>query len=293
MKTTMTQFLVEWLPLVTATTLATVAAASLPDWARMWLIAISLYGGFKWLTWQRTRRRHSPTFLQSLAYLVLYPGMNAVRFLAGTKAERPSSGDWLRALRNVIAGAALVWLVAAWFTSWRPWTTAWIGMVGIVLVLHFGVFDVMALAWQRAGVDAVPIMQRPATASSLADFWGKRWNTAFRDLAYQVVYQPLARRFGTRGAMAAVFVFSGLLHDLVISVPARAGYGLPTFYFILQAIGVEIERSAAGRRWRLRGGVRGWAYAAMFVLAPVKLLFHPAFLRHVVIPFLNVIGGYS
>jgi hypothetical protein len=121
------------------------------------------------------------------------------------------------------------------------------------------------------------------------NFWGRRWNTAFRDLAHQIIYQPLARRWGARRAMAAVFLFSGVLHDVAISLPARAGYGLPTLYFLVQAMGVEIERSRFGRRWRLRGGLRGWFFTAMFVLGPACLLFHPPFLRKVVIPFLNVI----
>ena len=90
--------------------------------------------------------------------------------------------------------------------------------------------------------------------------------------------------------MAAVFLFSGVLHDLAISVPARAGYGLPTLYFLLQAIGVEIERSAFGRRWHLRGGLPGWLFAATLILVPVCLLFHPPFIRHVVVPFLRVLG---
>lgn len=291
MKTTLVQLLVQWLPLAMAMALATFATTPLPEWARMWLIAFSLYGGFKWLTWRRALRQLSPPAVRSLAYLFLWPGMDARRFLSGTKAEPPTTREWLRAVRNIIFGAALIWFVAEWFTTSRPWAAAWVGLVGIGLLLHFGVLDLVALAWQRAGIDATPIMRRPAQAASLADFWGKRWNTAFRALAYQVVYQPLTRRFGTRTAMAAVFLFSGVLHDIAISIPARAGYGLPTLYFILQAIGVEIERSRAGRRWGLRCGVRGWAYAAFFVLAPVALLFHAAFTRHVVIPFLDTIGG--
>lgn len=287
----MLQVLVQWSPLVAATTIATVATTPLSDWARMWLIALSLYGGFKWLTWQRALRHLSPPVLRSLAYLLLWPGMDAGRFLSGTKAERPTTRQWLRGARNIICGAALVWLVAEWLMPWRPRAAAWVGLAGIGLLLHFGLLDLVSLAWQTAGVDAAPIMQRPAEAASLAEFWGNRWNTAFRDLAHQLLYRPLVRPLGTRGAMAAVFLFSGVLHDLVISIPARAGYGLPTLYFIVQAIGMEIERSSAGRRWHLRGGVQGWAYAAMFVLAPLALLFHPPFLRHVVIPFLHAIGG--
>jgi hypothetical protein len=283
----------EWGPLVGLTTISTLATVRLPDWARMWLMTIGLYGGFKWLTWQRAIRekvRANLPVIRSLAYLFLWPGMNARRFLWGAEPHLPMRGDWLRAAGNLVAGTAIVWFLASKHLPWRAWITGWVGLAGIGLVLHFGVLHLLALLWQRAGVDAQPIMQRPAATCSLADFWGKRWNTAFRDLAYELIYRPLARVWGARPAMAAVFLFSGVLHDLAISIPARAGYGLPTLYFILQAIGVEIERSTVGRRWHLRGGLRGWLFAATLILAPACLLFHPPFIRHVVIPFLNVFG---
>ncbi|HEV3339925.1 MAG TPA: MBOAT family protein, partial [Pirellulales bacterium] len=225
---------VEWGPLVGVTTLSTLATVRLPDWVRMWLTTIGLYGGFKWLTWHQAVRDGFPSrppIRRSLAYLFLWPGMNARRFLSAAKPERrPARTDWLHASMNVAAGATIVGMLT--FVPWRPWVVGWAGLVGIGLVLHFGALQLLSLAWQRAGIDAQPIMQRPATTRSLADFWGRRWNTAFRDLAYNLVYRPLARSWGTRPAMAAVFLFSGVLHDLAISVPARAGYGLPTLYFL-------------------------------------------------------------
>jgi hypothetical protein len=284
----------DWLPLVVVTAYSMMTTTQLPDWARMWLVTISLYAGFKWLTWHRAVRRLAPLrppIARSLAYLLLWPGMDAPRFLSGVKPDRyPTSGEWLRAIRNVAGGAAILWFVGWHFMPWQSWLVGWAGLVGIGLVLHFGLLHLLSLAWRRAGVDAQPIMQRPASTMSLADFWGRRWNTAFRDLAHQLVYRPLARQWGARRAMAAVFLFSGLLHDLAISVPARAGYGLPTLYFLLQAAGVEFERSGLGRRWHLRGGVRGWLFASVLVLAPAALLFHPPFIRHVVIPFLRALG---
>jgi hypothetical protein len=52
----------------------------------------------------------------------------------------------------------------------------------LVLVLYFGSFHLLSCAWRSAGVDAHPLMNWPLAAESVSEFWGRRWNTAFRDL---------------------------------------------------------------------------------------------------------------
>jgi hypothetical protein len=128
-------------------------------------------------------------------------------------------------------------------------------------------------------------------ASNLADFWGRRWNTAFRDLAYRLVLLPVMRRAGPTAALVAVFLFSGLVHDFVISVSARGGYGLPTLYFLIQAAGTLLQRSPIARRLRLESGWRGWAVAMIVVFAPAGLLFHEPWRHNVILPFMQALGA--
>src|SRR4029077_9104708 len=128
-------------------------------------------------------------------------------------------------------GAALIWIVARRIPAEHPLVIGWVGMLGLMLILHFGTFHLIALAWQAAEVNARPIMQAPASATSLSEFWGKRWNLGFRQLTHGLVFDPIRMRAGTAPALLAAFVASGIIHDFVISFPARGGYGLPTGYF--------------------------------------------------------------
>jgi hypothetical protein len=173
----------------------------------------------------------------------------------------------------------------------HPLVAGWLAMIGIVLCLHFGLFHLLSVAWRSARVNPPPIMRSPLVATSLAKFWGERWNTAFRIPARRLLLNPLARRHGIAVANFAVFLASGVLHELVISVPARAGYGLPTAYFALQGVGVLFERSKLGRRLSLGHGWRGWLYMFAFTAAPAFWLFHPPFIRNVILPMLHAIGA--
>jgi alginate O-acetyltransferase complex protein AlgI len=265
----------------------------LPAWAFMWAVACSLFFACKWVTWRSAVTGGAcPSAGRSLAYLLAYPGMDARAFLDSRRRPLvPAPRAWVSALAKALAGAALVWLATPALPPWAPLVRAWAGMIGLVLLLHFGTFHLLALFWRRAGIDARPIMDRPSRSRSLAEFWGERWNRGFHQLATDLVFRPLTRRFGTRVALTATFLASGLVHDLIISLPAGGGFGLPTLYFLIQAAGVAMQRSAAGRRLGLGRGAAGWLMTAMCTLAPVPLLFHGPFVHRVVLPFLDAIGA--
>jgi hypothetical protein len=101
------------------------------------------------------------------------------------------------------------------------------------------------------------------------------------------VFRPVARRNGLVVGTLVAFAVSGLIHELVISVPAGAGYGLPTGYFLFQGLAVLGER-----KWNaLRRGISGWLFTVIVVAGPAYWLFHPPFVRHVILPFMRAIGA--
>jgi hypothetical protein len=278
-----------WLPLPLLFGLAVWFGRSLPPWLYMWKLAFAIYFSLKWLTWWGERADVSHTPLRSAAYLFAWPGMDAAAFLGGARVRKPGSSLWGWALAKTCMGMLLMWVCARHVPANLPLLRGWVGLLALILLLHFGSFELIALAWQAAGVNAEAIMQQPLSSKSLSEFWGKRWNLGFRQLSHEFVFRPLHKIAGPQAAMLLVFLISGLIHESVISLPARAGYGLPTAYFVLQGFGVVIERSRIGRRLGLQGGVSGWAFMAVVTAAPAFWLFHPPFVIRVALPFMHAI----
>src|SRR2546421_8892735 len=134
-------------------------------------------------------------------------------------------------------------------------------------------------------------MRARIAARSVGEFWGARWNTAFHILARDYVVAPLRPRIGVPAATMAAFAASGLVHEAVISLPVRAGFGLPMGYFLLQGLAVLAERSSAGRRLHLGRGRRGRILTLAVSGIPAFYLFHPAFVLGVVVPFMRWAGA--
>lgn len=281
-----------WMPLVVFPVVALTVRNQLPPWIFMWAMAFALFFGCKWLTWWKALKFQAPWW-QQLGYLLAWPGMDAKTFLAPIDKQlpRPELKDWVIACLKTILGAVMTWVIARRIPVIQPLLQGWIGLIGLVFVLHFGTFHILALAWQKAGVNAQPIMRAPILSQSLAEFWGKRWNAAFNLLVHDFLFRKLYRRCGTTLATLAVFLASGLIHDLVISLPARGGYGLPTLYFLLQGLGLCAERSKVGRAIGLGKGFTGWCFTVAITALPVGLLFHPPFIRNVILPMLQTIGA--
>jgi len=263
----------------------------MPSWVFMWALAFALYFGCKVLTLAEAGPAFTTTNgFRTLGYLLLWPGMDPKPFEQATRNfPAPAIKTWFHALFRTLHGAVLIWVVVPRIdeTYWLP--RAMIGMLGVILLLHFGLFRLLALGWQANQIPVRPLMDNPIRATSLTEFWGRRWNSGFHDLMHRYIFRPAAKRFGVRAAMLLVFLASGLIHELVITVPAGGGYGLPTLYFFLQGLGVELERSTLGRGWQLGNGAKGWCFVLLVTAGPIALLFPPPFLHHVILPMLKTI----
>lgn len=285
--------LLGFLPLLILPVIALLFQSRMPAWGFMWAMAFALYAGCKWLTYHEARARGEATDpKRALGYLLAWPGMDASKFMSGAGGlVQPRPSEWAVTALKTALGATLTWAVARTVLPVNPLLAGWIGMAGLILVLHFGTFHLVSLGWRSVGVDAVPLMRSPLRSISLAEFWGRRWNTAFHELATRFTFRPLRIIVGPVAATLLVFLISGLIHELVISVPARGGYGMPTGYFLLQGLGVIGEHSRIGRRLGLGRGWRGRLFTIVFTAAPAFALFSPLFVRNVILPMLVAIGA--
>lgn len=270
--------------------MSSLAWLELPRWAQMWTVALCLYAASKWVMWRAATTSHIPAW-RAAAYLVAWPGMDATPFLQTRDSTRCARREWRAAIAKLLCGVALLFGISRMIAPRHEYVIGWIGGAGLVLMLHFGAFHLLSCVWRHAGIGARPLMNRPLAAASLGDFWGRRWNTAFRDLTHRLVFRPCATRFGARVAALIAFLASGLVHELAISVPAHGGYGGPTFYFIIQGACVTIERSDFGDRHGWRAGRSARLVAAIALLAPAPLLFHRPFIVGVIVPFMRAIGA--
>jgi len=256
----------------------------------MWALSFAVFAGLKWMTLWKVRTQVAHRAGRSVAYLLAWPGMDAEAFLdSSRRPDQPHHREWLWAAAKTVLGIGLLWAVPRQIPVEQPLLRGWTGLLGLVFLLHFGSFHLIALFWQTMGVSAEPIMSKPIVSKTLSEFWGKRWNLGFRQLAHDFIFRPLHKPLGSAMAGLLVFVASGLIHDLVISLPARGGYGLPTAYFVVQGLGVIFERSAVAKQLGLQRELAARIFTFVVAAGPAFWLFHPPFVLRVIIPFMQAI----
>lgn len=283
--------LLAWALVVAAVAGAERLCASQPPGFRMLaLVGVTLWA-LKAVVLVETRRVSPPClpWRSWLGFVVAWPGMQPKPFTTPGRAPLKGAGELVvLGLRRLFFGVALVLMARLLWVATGSRLAATIALLpGLSLILHFGIFNIVAGAWRYAGINVHPLFRAPLQSQSLTEFWGRRWNLAFSELTALAVYRPLAASVGTRPALIASFGFSGLLHELAISLPVRAGFGLPLLYFALHGGLMLIERELT-RRGRPPRGWAGRAWTLFWLATPLPILFHPPFLGSVVWPLIGI-----
>ncbi|CAK9309580.1 unnamed protein product [Citrullus colocynthis] len=140
------------------------------------------------------------------------------------------------------------------------------------------------------GVELEPSSNEPFLATSLQDFWGRRWNLLVSNTLRYGIYKPVratvegvvGQQWAAGMAVMAVFVASGVMHEqLVYYITREVPTWEVTWFFVLQGVCVVVEfelKAVVGRRWR-PPTVVAWLLTLAFLLVTAAWLFFPPLLK--------------
>jgi alginate O-acetyltransferase complex protein AlgI len=240
-------------------------------------------------------KKTKPKFIPWLAFAAGWAGMRVQPFETLGQPALPHAWAMIRfGISRVIGGLLLIVLahgiVGLHFDTGL--TYFWLSpllLVALSLILHFGLLSIGAGQWRLMGVNTYYLFRQPAKAMSLTEFWGKRWNLAFIEMTTIAIFRPLRGNIGKTGALAVAFLFSGLLHELALSVPVNNGYGLPMLYFVIQGVVLLVEKKLISCNTAfLKHPVLARLWLFFWLVVPMPLLFHAQFIKLVVWP----LGGF-
>lgn len=230
-------------------------------------------------------------FISWLAFAAGWAGMRAQPFESLGQKALPNAWAMIRfGISRVMAGLLIIALahgIVALFpnTGLTYFLVSPILLIALSLILHFGLLSIGAGQWRLMGVNTYYLFRQPAKAMSLTEFWGKRWNLAFIEMTSVAIFRPLRGKIGKAGALAVAFLFSGLLHELALSVPVNSGYGLPMLYFVIQGVVLLVEKYLMSNNAAfLKHPVMARLWVLFWLVVPMPLLFHAQFIKLVVWP---------
>jgi hypothetical protein len=186
----------------------------------------------------------------------------------------PPHFDW-RALGRLVVAAAITFAalrvvaVADHFDGWRHYALRWYVGGGPLPFSLFAMLDgVLALVLAPFGRTIPPVNRAPYLATSLSDFWSRRWNSIINTLLRVHVYRPFANR-GAVVAMTVAFIASAALHAYLIGMLLGPGATLAWIaFFLAQPALMWVERRLRVRRWRPAWG-HAWTLGALALLYPL------------------------
>lgn len=267
----------------------------LPLWAG-WLVVIGLVAAAHFALFEV-----DPIFRMIGICVVLLAGMKGLVYRAwGGSLAWPSYGVFCFAWFGMDPGSfvkrrvGLTWkddikvgvilmavgTILAWFVWVMDWRQVLVMFVPMSLGFHFGALRVLKGGLRKAGYPVRTLFPNVLKTTGLGDFWSRRWNVGYSQMMQRVVGRQVAERWGRGAGIFSVFLVSGLLHEVAITLPVQEGYGLPTIYFSLHGALVLVEA-----KWGISFGKIA---SLLLVAGPLGFLFPSTFQTEVIARFLLV-----
>ncbi len=169
-------------------------------------------------------------------------------------------------------GAACLWL---WHIihAQPPVTAGALGrlLAGIVLFYAIGEFvaDLVRFGFLASGTAIRPIHETPIAATSLRDFWGKRWNHGMSVWFYRFVFSPLAHRHRPSLGLVCAFLVSAAIHAWLPLVALGASAALSAgAFFCFQGVFILAEDRLHVRAWPVPLA-RVWTLTVLLATLPL------------------------
>ena len=148
----------------------------------------------------------------------------------------------------------------------------------ITVVAAFGIYAVVQTCYDACTIIGVllcgqdpaqwpPAFDAPWCATSLSEFWGRRWHQLFRRMFIFQGGYPLSFCLGRVGFIIGTFLSSGVLHHIaMLSLKDQfESWGVPVG-FVMMALGVLAERAFKQFTGRKVGGVVGWVWTMAWLI---------------------------
>jgi hypothetical protein len=177
-----------------------------------------------------------------------------------------------------LALAGLAWIavfeLAPRFDGPAHWALRWsCGLVLCYAAIETVHTSILAI-YRGFGLSFPRINDRPILSTTLAEFWGRRWNRAVSGWLHDNLFLPLARRRRATLGICAAFAASTALHFWFAWVPLDAVAGaLMASYFVFHGVALPLERRLHVARRGL-GARRVWT--AAWIAVPSPLFVEPA-----------------
>jgi len=198
------------------------------------------------------------------AFLFAWPGVVASHFAGPRRKQSIDASRFLSAWARMATGVLSTLLLAIYAPRLSGQALGLGGMAALLLTVHLGIADLLPWLLRWVGFDVPLLFDRPWAASSLHGFWSRRWNVAFIEMNRVFFLRRFYRHFGRRTCRFLIFGLSGILHELVLSVPALGGWGLPFGHFVLHGLLCEVEE-----RFRIRGRI----WTLFWIVTPRRFCF--------------------
>ncbi len=232
-----------WLIILLPLALAERVLADASVFERMVGLCVLLLLGMKvivYMEWKRSGGARMP-FIRWVNFAWMWFGMEPRAFI-GKRQQRRWQGHLMWGSGCIVCGGIFL-TVLGWLDVWLlPLVFA-----AMSAMFHFGALRILTAFWAWRGMAVRTLFRNPFATTGFVDFWGARWNLAYSHMMARTVQRPLRPYLGNKGSVFAVFVLSGVLHELAITVPAGGGYGLPTLFFVIQGCGALVE--SKGGQW--------------------------------------------